>query len=302
VQVEAWSTLESPRQAKPFTEVVERLCTLSVRKAHDAFRDIPWESPESQIDPRDPRFCLRPNEALGATRWYASLAPDSQAQLGLELLCQTLRFGVALENTMSRGLLEYARNLPQGSIVFRYALHEVIEESQHSLMFRSFIEQSGCRPDTLGWHYEFMSNQAARSARRFPILFFLRALAGEIFVDADNRARLAQRAELHPLVARIMQIHVMDEARHMRFAEHFVNEHWPRLGPVSKLVARAVLPSTLRSTARLMMEPSPRLARRFQIPRSVLREAYGPGTVHRERVRAIEAPVYRLIRASPYER
>jgi hypothetical protein len=245
---------------------------------------------------------LRPDEALGATSWYASLPADDQARLGLELLCQTFRFGAALENTMSRGLLEYARHLPQGSNVFRYAMHEVIEESQHSLMFHGFIERSGCHPDTLGWYYEFSSNQAARSARRFPVLFFLRVLAGEIFVDADNRARLAQRGEGHPLLMRIMQIHVMDEARHMRFAEHFVKEHWPRLDPARRLLVRAVLPLTLRLTAQLMMAPTPRLVKRFRIPRRVLREAYGPGTAHRARVREIEAPVYRLMQASAQAR
>lgn len=279
-----------------FARVVARLNTISVRKRHDPISDLPWEDKDSAIDPRDPRFCLREDEPLGATAWYRSLPQDTRARLGLEFLCQTMHFGIALENTLSRGLLMWVRALPPRSPAFRYALHEVVEESQHSQMFRQFIDKSGCEPAPLHWFDAWSSDRIERLAGSFPEMFFIWVLAGEIFVDADNRMRLERRSELHPLVARIMQIHVTEEARHMRFAETFLAAQWPKLSRYRRMVVRTLTPISMLGTAKVMMEPSPTLVRRFGIPRGVLREAFGANTPHRARMNEIQAPVLALLR------
>jgi hypothetical protein len=282
-------------QAPSFTQIVERLCDLSVRKAHDPFRDIAWDAPESSIDPRDPRFRLRHDDPIGATQWYTALPPDDQARLGLELLCQGMEFGIALENTLSRGLLTFIFARNERSAVHRYALHEVIEESRHSLMFRTFVERTGCPPVRLGRFDTWFSFRVAELAPRFPELFFVWVLAGEIFVDDDNRRHLAHRRELQPLVAKILQIHVTEEARHMRFAEQYLAEHLAIVCPPGKALMRAVAPTILRENARVMLQPCAALVKRFGIPGAVLREAFGPGSAHRARVDAISAPVLALL-------
>jgi hypothetical protein len=70
-----------------FAHVLLRLSDLSQRKAHDPFRDVPWDGPDSAIDPLDPRFRLPADEPLGATAWYAALPAAQQSRLGLEFLC-----------------------------------------------------------------------------------------------------------------------------------------------------------------------------------------------------------------------
>lgn len=278
-----------------FPAIAARLCEVSVRKAHDPFLDIPWDAPESKIDPRDPRFELRADDPLGATSWYASQEPELRARLGLEMLCQTTRFGIEAETTLSRGLLAWIEGGSQEASVFRYALHEVIEECRHSLMFRTFIDRSGSETHGYGMFNTWHAHYVVRIAPRFPELFFFYVLAGEIFVDADNRARLAHRSRLHPLVARIMQIHVTEEARHVRFAESFLREYMPRLRGPRLWWMRAIAPVILSGNAQVMLQPSAALQRRFRIPHPVMREAYGPGTAHRERVRRISEPVRALL-------
>lgn len=88
-----------------------------------------------------------------------------------------------------------------------------------------------------------------------------------------------------------MQIHVTEEARHVRFAESFLRERVPHLRGPRLWWIRTVAPVLLTGNAEVMLQPSAALQRRFSIPRAVMSEAYGPGTAHRERVRRISEPV-----------
>jgi hypothetical protein len=282
-----------------FAGVVARLSDLSQRRPHDPFRDVPWDGPDSNIDRLDARWRFRRDEPLGSTAWYAALPADEQSRLGLEFVCQTLQFGIALESALSCGLLALVRRLPPRDPVFRYAMHEIIEESKHTLMFRTFVDRSGCTPAPIGRIDRWISTRIERSAARFPVLFFVWVLAGEIFVDADNRQRLEHRAQLHPVLERILQIHVTEEARHMRFAEAYLRQHWAGSSAGQRLQIQAMLPIIMSGSAAVMLRPSPALVKRFGIPRAALREAFGAGTPHRERLREIEAPVRALLQMRP---
>src|SRR5579859_1471915 len=182
---------EAPGEA--LATLTERLNHLSVVNRHEAYRDIDWTGPDSRIDGLDPRFRLPPDHALGATDWYRSLPEHVQTSLGLDAICQVLRYGIAFESCLCRGLLEFAETVPQGSPQYRYAMHEVIEESHHSMMFREFIDRSGRQPDGLPAFKRLYHRIIVRWGATFPELFFLHVLTGEIFIDHDNRAALAHR-------------------------------------------------------------------------------------------------------------
>jgi P-aminobenzoate N-oxygenase AurF len=275
--------------------VTERLNHLSVVKRHEAYRDIDWDGPDCRVDPFDPRFRLSPDDPLGSTDWYRSLPEPTQASLGLDAICQALRYGIAFESCLSRGLLEFVETLPPRCPQYRYAMHEVVEESHHSMMFREFIDRSGCQPAPLPSFNRLYNRLIVRWASTFPELFFFHVLSGEIFVDQDNRARLARREEQHPLVRRMMHIHVVEEARHVRFAEAFLRDRMPRLPRRRRWQIRAMLPIVLDQGERMMLRPLPKLVRQYAIPARVLADAFGPGSAHESRVRAIVAPVYGLL-------
>ena len=62
------------------------------------------------------------------------------------------------------------------------------------------------------------SRAQCRLGRVFPKLFVVHVLAGEVPIDQTQRALLRKGAALHPLVRRIVRIHVTEEARHVCFA------------------------------------------------------------------------------------
>ena len=210
--------LEEEQRADRFTELVERLSHQSVVKHFDAYADVAWDDPEYQIDPTDPRWELDDDIGLGATAWYRSQPQDVRARIGLLSIAANMKAGLQFESVLKRGLLEYAFQLPDHSPEFRYAYHEVIEEAQHSLMFQEFVNRTGLEVPGLTWDLKFGSRRVIGIARRFPELFFVFVLGGEDPIDHVQRSALRSGRELHPLLERIMRIHVTEEARHLSFA------------------------------------------------------------------------------------
>jgi hypothetical protein len=173
--------------------------------------------------------------------------------------------------------LRYVTRLPDGTPEFRYLHHEIVEESEHTLMFQEFVNRTGLpvrgMPRGLRWLAQF---RVVPLARRFPALFFLFVLGGEDPVDHLQRRQLKEEGgTMHPLVERIMRIHVAEEARHLSFARHYLNDRAPRLGRLRRAVLAVLAPIVLSVMARLMVLPPGDLVREFGIPRKVLREAYG---------------------------
>jgi hypothetical protein len=280
--------------SREFGGLVQRLNAASLRKFYVPLRDIDWDAPEHRLQAGDPRFELSPSCPLAGGAWYRGLDPDRRSALGLAWLAQTLAYGVAFESILSRGLLEFTSSLPPRTPVARYALHEVAEEAHHSMMFQEVINRTGRTPAPLPLVDRLAAPSIIRCGRTFPELFFFAVLAGEIFIDADNRAMLRDGEQLHPLVRRVLSIHVTEEARHVSFAHAYLEEHLPRLSSWRRERLAWSVPVLFAGGARLMLRPASALVREFAIPAVELERAYGPETEHRRSVATVLAPVTAL--------
>src|SRR5918996_78730 len=276
---------DEEQQADRFGDLLRRLSRQSVAKHFDAYADVPWDDPDYAIDPTDPRWELPADSALGGTGWYRSLPADTRARLGLHDVASKMKAGLQFENVLKRGLLEYAWRLPDDSPEFRYAYHEVIEEAQHSLMFQEFVNRAGLETPGLTWDMRLGTRNVIRMARRFPALFFVFVLGGEDPIDHLQRSVLRSGDELHPLLERIMRIHITEEARHLSFARCYLRTHVPGLPARQRRAIAVRAPLILGQMAGVMMRPPRHLVRTYDIPRPVLRQAYGPGTPSRQQVK-----------------
>ncbi|MHB8670279.1 MAG: AurF N-oxygenase family protein [Acidimicrobiales bacterium] len=267
-------TLEVTGADDAYLALIARLSHQSVIRHYDAYADVDWDCPEFQIDPEDPRFELGPDDPLAATAWYRSQPPGIRARIGLHRIASNMKVGLQFESVLKRGLLEYAAGLPNGAPEFRYAYHEVIEEAQHSLMFQEFVNRCGLPVAGMPKILEFASRRVVQLGRRFPSLFFLFVLGGEDPIDFVQRSVLRSGREIHPLLERIMRIHVTEEARHLSFARHYLKREVPRLGWFARQRLAVATPFILGTMAAQMLRPSRQVVRTYAIPRSVLREAY----------------------------
>jgi hypothetical protein len=277
--------LEQEQAGDRFAEVLARLSRQSVEKHFDAYVDIPWDEPGWAIDQADPRWELAPDAPLAGTDWYRSQPAETRSRLGLHLVVSNMKAGLQFENILERGLLEYAFALPDRSPEFRYAYHEIIEESQHSLMFQEFVNRSGLDAPGLTWDLRLGSRAVVQMARRFPAMFFVFVLGGEDPIDHVQRRTLRSGRELHPLIERIMRIHVTEEARHLSFARQYLRHHVPQLPARRRLALSVQAPVVLSTMASVMMRPPRHLVREYEIPAGVIRQTYGRGTPSRQQVR-----------------
>ena len=268
------TSIDDEQQDTRFVALVRRLSEQSVVKHFDAYADVDWDAPEMAIDQHDPRFELEPDSPIGATEWYRSLPPETRAEMGLRAIVANMKAGLQFESILKRGLLEYAFKLPDGAPEFRYAYHEVIEEAHHSLMFQEFVNRSGLEVHGLTWDMKFGARRVIAMARRFPAQFFVFVLGGEDPIDHVQRTVLRSGRDIHPLLERIMRIHVTEEARHLSFARQYLRETVPRLPRWQRAVMSIQAPIILHTMAGVMMRPSKDLVRRYGIPKDVLREAY----------------------------
>lgn len=148
---------------------------------------------------------------------------------------------------------------PNGSPEFRYAMHEVIEKGQHALMFQEFVNRSGLDPSGLGGVELAVARRVPEMGRHSPERFFLHVLAGEAPIDHVQKAMLASALTPHPLLKRIMQIHITEEARHICFASRFLTETFPTLGVYRATALRIAAPFVVGATMAQMVhavEPS----------------------------------------------
>jgi hypothetical protein len=266
---------------EPYRTLVNRLSRASVKKHFDAYADVAWDDPSFRIDPDDPRWERPDEDPIGATAWYKARPQAERARLGLAICAFQMKMGIAFESVLQRGLLELASTLPNGSPEFRYAYHEVIEEGQHSLMFQEFVNRSGFDAPGMGPIMAWQSRRVPALGRTFPELFFLHVLGGETPIDRVQRQELRRGEGLHPLQRRIMQIHVTEEARHVCFAEHYLENRVPRLGSMRLLKLRLLTPFVLRETAALILKPPPGFFAMTGVPREVVSEAYDGGEAYR---------------------
>jgi len=257
-----------------YEETVRRLSRQSVTKHFDAYADVDWDAPDMAVDPDDARFELPAVDPLGATNWYRSLPAETRTRIGLHRIAAAMKVGKEFESVLKRGLLEFAARLPNGAPEFRYAYHEVIEEAHHSLMFQEFVNRSGLQVHGLTWDMKFGARRVIVMARRFPAQFFVFVLGGEDPIDHVQRTVLRSGRDIHPLLERIMRIHVTEEARHLSFARQYLRSTVPKLPRWRRAVMSIQAPIILHTMAGVMMRPPKDLVRRYGIPKDVLREAY----------------------------
>lgn len=264
-----------PTDVAGFATMLGRLNRLSAIRRNDAFEDVPWD--EHDLDPTDLRLVLPQEDPLAATDWYRSLPPDEQARIGLLRIVASLQTAWHFENILQQGLLHRAlymsQDRPHSAEEFRYIHNEVIEESNHTLMFHELIERSGFGVRGMHFLLRHLAAWLMRIlGRHSPVVFFAMVLGGEEPLDLLQRRTLAQ-PDLHPLVERIMRIHVAEEARHISYARSAIRHEAAELGRVRRQTVAFFTPLALGIMVRLMAQPTHDLAV-GGVPVEVARRSY----------------------------
>ena len=284
-------TLESPPEiptaisSEEYATVLKGLSEASVARHFDAFADIDWDSPDFQIRKDDPRWVLPANvDPLGSHPWYQSLPLEKQIEIGQWRQANILRVGLQFENILIRGIMQYVFALRNGSPEYRYLMHEATEECHHTQMFQETINRIGVDVPGMPRFMRRIAGLLPWAASTFPVGFFIGVLAGEEPIDHMQKAVLRGGDELPPVLSRIMEIHVAEEARHISFAHEYIKRRGPRLGRTDRFIIALLFPIIMRVLCDVIMVPPKQFRKEFGIPRKVIKDIYWRKPESRERL------------------
>jgi hypothetical protein len=277
-----------------FHRTLRTLSEASVNQHFDAFKDIAWDDPAYAVDPHDPRWVLPQVDALGRHPWYRALPQEEQIRIGLYRQANVTKVGLQFEQVLISGLMNFAFTLPNGSPEFRYATHEATEETHHTQMFQEFVNRTG--QDTAGapFVFRFLAPFLPLFANRIPVGFFIGVLAGEEPIDHTQKSILRAGDDMHPLLQRIMQIHVAEEARHIGFAHQYLEYRAPQLHLHQRFVLSLLFPVIMRWLADAILKPSRQARKDMGLPRSVYKDLYWGTPQARTQLRDLFADVRML--------
>lgn len=281
--------LPAADQRAGFDAKIRRLNNLSAGRGIDAYADIAWDDPTMAVVPTDPRLRLPALEPLTDTDWYRALTAEQQATVGAWRVATYLKVGWHFENVLQQGLLHRALYVDPASPEFRYLHHEVIEESQHTLMFNELVGRIGVAAQGMPWWLRrFNELVLPTCAKHFPAVFFVAALTGEDPIDWLQRRWLAEGVP-HPLVERIMRVHVAEETRHVSFARQSIQRAVPT-DPIRRHALAIMAPVVFGYIARVMLIPPAEMRRAVGLPRKTARAAYRSDKGRRFLVDAVAKP------------
>ncbi|MDH2416462.1 diiron oxygenase [Nocardioides sp. CER19] len=282
-----------PQGRQHYHDTLRTLSQASVDQHFDAFKDIAWDSPELAVRDGDERFILGDADEVGRHPWYKSLPQERQIEIGMYRYAQIAKVGRQFEQLLIGGVMQRLIWMEDDNPEFRYATHEVTEETHHTQMFQEGVNRV-C-PGVAGAPTAFKLLIPVLSAAGgfFPEAFFVGILAGEEPIDHLQKA-VMRAGGSHPLIDRIMQIHIAEEARHIGFAHQYLEHHVPELGPIRKQLLAVLYPVIMRWLCDVIMVPSKRARRDMGIPDDVAKEIWWSSADSRKTLRDMFSDVRML--------
>lgn len=190
---------------------IERLLSSSEQLSYDPNVEVDWSTP---LDPD--HYGLNPEwSTLFGTPLWNEMSKDQRVQLTRHEVGSIMQTGIWFEMILQQMLLrdQYVKD-PEDS-AFKFALTEIADECRHSLMFARACSLMGVP------HYT-PPKVIVELARGLKAMAWGENAYGAILV-AEEMLDVMQRDWLRgddvlPIVRGTSKIHVVEEARHMRFA------------------------------------------------------------------------------------
>ncbi|GHH57097.1 AurF N-oxygenase family protein [Lentzea cavernae] len=192
-------------------KTAERLLKSSAEKFYDPEVDIDWSAPLV-----DGLFYIPEQRiSLYGTPLYDTLTQEQRIELSKHELASIASVGLWFELLLMQMLVKMVYNTDPTTRHAQYALTEVADECRHSTMFARLVERIGCPAYGPTKHTH-------RLGKLLPIIGYGPAMYGSILVAEEILDRLQREAmtddTIQPIVRMVNRIHVLEEARHVRFA------------------------------------------------------------------------------------
>ena len=264
-----------------------RLLVSSAHRSFDPATDLDWAA---ELDPDLPY--LPPHRvSLYGTDLWRGLSQPQRVELSRHEVASIMQVGLWFELILMQMLLRYAYDQDPREPHTQYALTEIGDETRHSVMFGRAAEKLGTpRYGPPRWVHNlgrFYKATAGGPAMFAPVL------VAEEILDRLQREAMADDG-VQPLIRGINQIHVVEEARHVRYAREELARMMPRLSRAQLRRQRAVVALVCYLLADSLIDP--RVYQAVGIEPSAGRAAARANPQHRESLRWMAAKIMPFLR------
>jgi hypothetical protein len=277
-----------------YCAALQTLSQASVRRNFDPYVDIDWDAPQFSVRKDDPRWVLPVTDPLGGHPWYQAQPLEKRIEIGLWHQANAAKVSLQLESILIRGLMNYTFWVPNGSPEYRYCVHESIEECNHAMMFQELVNRIGVNAPGMPRWLRWISPAIPLYAGPLPGTFFFGVLAGELPIHNIQKSMLREEWTPHPLMERVMAIHVAEEARHISFADQLLAKRVPQMARRSRFTLSLYVPIVMRVLCQAIVVPRRTFFWKFNVPRSVRKEVFFGAPESREALRDMYGDVRML--------
>jgi hypothetical protein len=225
-----------------------RLLESSVRRSYDPLVEIVWAAP---LD--DDRYWLAPKRSsLYGTPLWDGLNHRQRVELTKHEVASAAGAGIWFETILMQMLIRQYYQQDPTSRDAQYALTEVADECRHSVMFGRLIERLGT-PVYRPGRVENQLGRLLKTTAHGPEMYATTLVVEEV-LDRFQR-EIAADESLQPLIRMVSRVHVVEEARHVRYARAALERWVGTSGPVGLAVTRLSLGRTAMAVASCLVHP-----------------------------------------------
>ncbi len=225
-----------------------RLLGSAAKKSYDLVVDIDWDAPIP-----DHLYGLSPEwSSLYGTELWEGLSEEQRVTLTVHEYCSISGVGIWFECLLMQLILRdiYGDDPAQPHV--QWALTEIADECRHSVMFARTAETFGA-PSYQPPKRILRLGKAFAAKGDGPAAYAAILVAEEI-LDIFQRD-LMKDERVQPLTRATSQIHVVEEARHMRFAREEVARRTPGLSAWQLRKHRTVVAAVAAIVAENLVQP-----------------------------------------------
>ncbi|AVP70408.1 diiron oxygenase [Rhodococcus hoagii] len=245
------TAIPSTRTAPPVSdreETARRLLASSARKSYDPMVEVDWNAPL----PTD-KFGLTPEwSTLYGTALWDEMTDEQKIELTKHEAASVSSVGLWFEILLMQMLLRDVYGRDKHSRHVQFALTEVADECRHSVMFARAGEKFGM-PDY--GPITFIH----RAGRLWGGLFrganaYASVMAAEEILDMMQRDFMKDE-RVQPITRTVSKIHVLEEARHIRFAREEVTRRLQGASRARRAFERVSTAATVYFVMKSMIHP-----------------------------------------------
>jgi len=246
-------------------EIATRLLASSAKKAYDPMVEVAWDAPV----PGD-LYGMTPEwSTLYGTALWEEMSLQQQVTLTKHEVSSIMSTGIWFEMILMQMVVRDMYGTDASQPHFQFALTEIADECRHSIMFARAAERYGCpayRPKRTVLELGRLFKTTATGATAYGGI-----LVAEEILDVMQRDWMKDD-RVQPITRTTSKIHVVEEARHMRFARQEIIRRAGGLSTRRRAVERAYLAAGAAVITANLVTPQVYAAAGLDVDRAV-REA-----------------------------